>query len=260
VVFAGFGEPIKRNRRLRGKGSGPPGQQILPSEILSRERISRVGLENHGRSVIIRASYRTASQTKGEAMIPASQDVTRLLVDWSNGDQAALEKLLPLVNAELRQLARRYMRRESPGHTLQTSALVNEAYLRLIDQRNVQWQNRAHFFGIAAQLMRRILIDHARSHHYAKRGGGALRVSLDEAAAVTEARAAELLAVDEALEKLTTMDARKGRIVELRFFGGLTEEETAEVMGISSPTVQREWRAAKAWLRRMLTDRKDDEV
>ncbi|MCG3164206.1 MAG: hypothetical protein JMDDDDMK_05692 [Acidobacteria bacterium] len=191
-------------------------------------------------------------------MIPASQDVTRLLVDWSSGDQAALEKLLPLVNAELRQLARRYMRRESPGHTLQTSALVNEAYLRLIDQKQVQWQNRAHFFGIAAQLMRRILIDHARKAHYAKRGGGALKVSLDEAAAVTETRAAELLAVDEALEKLTAMDARKGRIVELRFFGGLTEEETAEVMSISTPTVQREWRAAKAWLRRMLTEGKED--
>ena len=193
-------------------------------------------------------------------MTPASQGVTQLLVDWSNGDQAALHKLLPLVNAELRQLAKRYMRRENPGHTLQTSALVNEAYIRLIDQQQVRWQNRAHFFGIAAQLMRRILIDHARSHHYAKRGGGALRVSLDETAAVTNARAAELLAVDEALEKLTAMDARKGRIVELRFFGGLTEEETAEVIGISSPTVQREWRAAKAWLHRMLTDEKSDEA
>jgi RNA polymerase sigma-70 factor, ECF subfamily len=192
-------------------------------------------------------------------MITASQDVTRLLVDWSNGDQAALDKLLPLVNYELRQLARRYMRRESPGHTLQTSALINEAFLRLIDQERVRWQNRAHFFGVAAQLMRRVLIDHARSHRYAKRGGGALKVSLDEAAAVTEARAAELLAVDEALEKLTKMDARKGRIVELRFFGGLTEVEAAEVMGVSLPTAQREWRAAKAWLRRMLTDEKTDE-
>jgi RNA polymerase sigma-70 factor, ECF subfamily len=193
-------------------------------------------------------------------MIPGSQDVSQLLADWSNGDQAALDKLLPLVNTELRQLARCYMRRENPGHTLQTSALVNEAYLRLIDQKTVRWQNRAHFFGIAAQLMRRILIDHARSHHYAKRGGGALRVSLDEAAAVTEARAAELLAVDEALEKLTAMDARKGRIVELRFFGGLSLEETAEVLGISSPTVQREWRAAKAWLHRILSEGKDDDA
>jgi RNA polymerase sigma-70 factor (ECF subfamily) len=193
-------------------------------------------------------------------MIPGSQDVSQLLADWSNGDQAALDKLLPLVNTELRQLARRYMRRENPGHTLQTSALLNEAYLRLIDQKTVRWQNRAHFFGIAAQLMRRILIDHARSHHYAKRGGGALRVSLDEAAAVTEAQAAELLAVDEALEKLTAMDARKGRIVELRFFGGLSLEETAEVLGISSPTVQREWRAAKAWLHRILSEGKDDDA
>jgi RNA polymerase sigma-70 factor, ECF subfamily len=191
-------------------------------------------------------------------MIPASQDVSQLLADWSNGDQAALDKLLPLVNVELRQLARRYMRRENPGHTLQTSALVNEAYLRLIEQKSVRWQNRAHFFVIAAQLMRRILIDHARSHHYAKRGGGALRVSLDEAAAVTEARAAELLAVDEALEKLTAMDARKGSIVELRFFGGLSLEETAEVLGISSPTVQREWRAAKAWLRRTISKGESD--
>ena len=193
-------------------------------------------------------------------MIPASQDLTRLLVDWSNGDPAALDQLLPLVNDELRRLARGYMRRESPGHTLQTSALVNEAYLRLIDQKHVQWQNRAHFFGIAAQLMRRILIDHARSHQYAKRGRGAVKVSLDEAAAVTEARAAELLAVDEALEKLTAMDARKGRIVELRFFGGLTEEETADVLGVSVPTVQREWRAAKAWLHRMLAEGKEGNV
>jgi RNA polymerase sigma factor (TIGR02999 family) len=192
-------------------------------------------------------------------MIPASEGVTQLLVDWSNGDQAALGQLLPLVNAELRQLAKRYMRREGPGHTLQTSALVNEAYLKLIDQKQVQWQNRAHFFGIAAQLMRRILIDHARSHHYQKRGGGAIRVSLDESAAVTDSRAAELLAINEALDRLTAMDARKGRIVELRFFGGLTEEETAVVIGVSVPTIQREWRAAKAWLRRMLTEEGTDE-
>jgi len=193
-------------------------------------------------------------------MTPAPQEVTRLLVDWNNGDQTALGRLLPLVNAELRRLAAAYMRREKPGHTLQTSALVNEAYLRLIDQQHVSWQNRAHFFGITAQLMRRILIDHARSHQCAKRGGGALKVSLDEAAVATEERAAELLAVDQALEKLTAMDARKGRIVELRFFGGLSLEETAHVLGISSPTVQREWRAAKAWLHRMLTSGESDEA
>ena len=186
--------------------------------------------------------------------------MTQLLVNWNNGDQAALNDLLPLVNDELRRLARNYLRRESPGHTLQPTALVNEAYLRLIDQQQVHWQNRAHFFGIAAQLMRRILIDHARKAHYQKRGGGAMQVSFDDALAVTEAKAAELLAVDEALEKLTAMDARKGRIVELRFFGGLNLDETAEVLGISSPTVQREWRAAKAWLHRLLTTGNDDDV
>lgn len=186
-------------------------------------------------------------------MIPSPQEVTQLLVDWSNGDEQALEKLLPLVNSELRRLASHYMRRESPGHTLQTSALVNEAYLRLIDQQQVRWQNRAHFFGIAAQLMRRILIDHARRHHYAKRGGGAPQVSLDETAVVSQERAAELIAVHEALEQLATFDPRKSRIVELRFFGGLNLDETAEVMELSPRTVQREWRAAKAWLYRMLS-------
>ncbi len=193
-------------------------------------------------------------------MISEAQGLTQLLIAWGEGDQAALNQLLPLVNDELRRLAGNYMRRESPGHTLQTSALVNEAYLRLIDQKNVHWQNRAHFLGIAAQLMRRILIDHVRKSHYLKRGGGAIQVSLDETAAVTAGRAAELIAVDEALEKLTAMDVRKGRIVELRFFGGLTEEETAEVMSISVPTVQREWRAAKAWLHRMLSEGKIDEA
>ena len=183
----------------------------------------------------------------------ASGGVTQLLVDWSNGDQAALQKLLPLVNVELRRVAGRYMRKEAQGHTLQTSALVNEAYLRLVDQKKVRWQNRAQFFGIAAQLMRRILIDHARRHRYAKRGGAARRVTLDEGAIVAEARAVELLALDHALERLAVLDARKGRVVELRFFGGLSLEETAEVMGISSPTVQREWRTAKAWLHRTLT-------
>src|SRR5262247_2867010 len=151
-------------------------------------------------------------------MIPASPDVTRLLVDWSNGEQAALDKLLPLVNDELRQLARRYMRRESPGHTLQTTALVNEAYLRLIDQRQVRWQNRAHFFAIAAQLMRRILLDRARRRRYIKRGGEARRVSLDEAAVVFQERSADLVVLDEALSRLADLDPRKGRVVELRFF------------------------------------------
>ena len=180
-------------------------------------------------------------------------EVTRLLVNWSNGDKAALDQLIPLVQAELRRLARRYMGRENPGHTLQTSALINEAYIRLIDQQNVQWQNRAHFFAVAAQVMRHILIDHARSHHYAKRGGGAHKVPLDEAATLTDRRAAELVALDEALNSLAAFDPRKSRIIELRFFGGLSIEETAEVMKISPITVVREWRAAKAWLQREMS-------
>jgi len=185
--------------------------------------------------------------------------MTQLLIDWSKGDRAALDQLMPLVHAELRRLAAHYMRRERPGHTLQTSALVNEAYLRLIDQKSVNWQSRAHFFGIAAQLIRQILIDHARKRQSAKRGG-AQQVSLDETAVVSRERSVELLALDEALDRLAAFDPRKARIVELRFFGGLTEEETAEVMAVSLPTVQREWRAAKAWLRRMLTDGKNDEA
>lgn len=186
--------------------------------------------------------------------------MTQLLINWNNGDPSALDQLLPLVHDELRRIARRYLRRETPGHTLQPTALVNEAYLRLINQHHVQWQNRAQFFGLAAQLMRRILVDHARRHAYAKRGGGALQVSFDEGMAVTEAKAAELLAVNEALEKLTKLDARKGRIIELRFFGGLNLDETAEVLHISSPTVQREWRAAKAWLHRILSEGNDDDA
>ncbi len=193
-----------------------------------------------------------------KAMPHSLTNITQLLVNWNNGDSSALNQLLPLVNDELRRLARNYLRRENPSHTLQPTALVNEAYLRLIDQRQVQWQNRAHFFGIAAQLMRRILVDHARRHAYAKRGGGAMQVSFNEGMAVTEAKAAELLAVHEALEKLTALDTRKGRIVELRFFGGLNLDETAEVLSISSPTVQREWRAAKAWLHRILTEGNND--
>jgi RNA polymerase sigma-70 factor, ECF subfamily len=180
------------------------------------------------------------------------QEMTRLLAAWSDGDRAALEQLFPLVEAELHRLARRYMSRERPDHTLQTTALVNEAYLRLVDQRDVRWQNRAHFFGIAARIMRRILIDHARSHRYAKRGGGAQKVELEEAAVMTVARASELVALDEALEALSRVDERKGKIVELRYFGGLTVEEAAEVLGVSPDTVTREWRRAKAFLRREL--------
>src|SRR5262249_10489442 len=176
---------------------------------------------------------------------PSQKEVTQLLIDWSKGDQAALEKLLPLVEEELRRLAGRYMRRESPGHTLQTSALVNEAYLRLIEQKSVHWQNRAHFFGIAAQLMRRILVDHARRRQYAKRGGGAQKVSLDEAAMAPQDRAAELVALDEALAQLAAMDERKGRIVEMKFFGGVTTGGGGGVLKVTPRTIERGWREGK---------------
>ena len=181
-------------------------------------------------------------------MKPSPSEVTRLLRDWSNGDRAALDQLVPLVYDELRRLAHHYMRQERAGHTLQTTALVNEAYVRLIDQNSVHWQGRAHFFAIAAKMMRRILVDYARSRRYAKRGGEARQVSFDESAIVSPEKGAEMVAVDEALTDLGTRDARKSKIVELRFFGGLNIEETAEVMGISPTTVQREWRSAKAWL------------
>jgi RNA polymerase sigma factor (TIGR02999 family) len=177
-------------------------------------------------------------------------EVTQLLLDWSEGDKAALDRLMPLVYDELRRLARYYMRRERPGHTMQTTALVNEAYLRLIDQKSVRWQNRAHFFGIASQMMRRILVDHARSRHYAKRGGGAEKVSLDEAMIVSEERASDVVALDDALKSLEAIDQRKSQIVEMRFFGGLSIEETAEVLGVSPGTVMRDWTLAKAWLHR----------
>lgn len=181
-------------------------------------------------------------------MNPPEKDVTQLLLDWSSGKREAMDDLLPLVYKELRQLADRYLRRERSDHTLQATALVHEAYLKLIDQRNVQWQNRAHFFGVAAQAMRRILVDHARNHQAAKRGSGGQKISLDEGLMVTDERAHELVALDDALNELAEFDEQKGRIVELRFFGGLTIEETAEVLGIGTATVIREWRMAKAWL------------
>lgn len=179
-------------------------------------------------------------------------EVTGLLLAWSQGDRAALDRLVPIVERELQLLAHRYLRRERVGHTLQTTALVNEAYLRLIDQREPRWQNRAHFFGIAARMMRRILIDHARKVGYAKRGGGAAKVSLDETYLLAVDRAAELVAVDDALNALAQVDERKSRVVEMRYFGGLSVEETAEVLGVHPDTVTREWRRAKAFLRREL--------
>jgi len=179
-------------------------------------------------------------------------EVTELLVAWSEGDRAALDQLTPLVYEELHRLARNHMSRERQGHTLQTSALVNEAYLRLIDQKNVRWQNRAQFFSIASRLMRRILVDHARSHRYAKRGGDIRRVSLDEAAVLAQESAAELVALDDALKSLAALDPRKCQVVELRFFGGMSVEESAEVLGVSVVTVMRDWSTAKAWLHRAM--------
>lgn len=187
-----------------------------------------------------------------EVMSSQPNELTQLLRSWGEGNRGALEELLPLVHAELRRLARRHMNREGAGHTLQTSALINEAYIKLAEGRGTAWQDRTHFFAVAARVMRQILIDHARARHYAKRGGGAHKVSLDEAADATEQRAAELVALDEALEGLATLDQRKARIVELHFFGGLSIKETADVMGLSTATVDRELRSAKAWLRREL--------
>ena len=186
-------------------------------------------------------------------MTPSPHQVTQLLVAWGNGDQAARDQLMPLVYEELHRLAHQYMNKERSGHTLQTSALVNEAYVRLVDQKEVHWQNRAHFFGIAAQMMRRILVDYARTRHYAKRGGDARQVSLDEAVIVSEERAADVVALDDALKELAEIDPRKSQIVELRFFGGLSIEETSEVLAVSPGTVMRDWTLAKAWLRREIT-------
>jgi RNA polymerase sigma-70 factor (ECF subfamily) len=184
----------------------------------------------------------------------APHDVTQLLLDWSDGDRAALDKLVPIVHDELRALAHSYMRRERAEHTLQTTALVNEAYVRLVDCRRTRWQNRAHFFGVAAQAMRRILVDYARARSNAKRGGGEARVPLEDAAQAAEDRPAEFVALDEALAKLEGLDPRKARVVELRFFGGLSGEETAEVLGLSPATVQREWQIAKLWLLREVSE------
>ena len=177
-----------------------------------------------------------------------THQVTQLLIAWSNGDQSAFDKLMPLIDEELRRLAHRYMSRERAGHTLQTTALVNEAFLRLVNRKNLQWQNRAHFFGLAAQVMRTILVDHARSHASAKRGGGTRNLELDEALVVSQQKASEVIALDEALKQLALIDPRQSRIVELRFFGGLTVEEAAEVLHVAPVTIKREWSTAKAWL------------
>lgn len=192
------------------------------------------------------------------AILP-DKEITGLLLDWGNGDEAAFDQLIPLVYQELRRMAHQYMRRERPGATLQTTALINEAYLKLVDYKRMSWQDRAHFFAVAAQVMRRILVERARSRQSDKRGGAAQKVSLDEAADLAIECAPDLIALDDALTRLGVIAPRKVRIVELRYFGGLNLEETAEVLGVSSPTVQREWRAAKAWLYRAISEGIKDE-
>jgi RNA polymerase sigma factor (TIGR02999 family) len=184
--------------------------------------------------------------------MPSQNQITQILVDWGNGDEAALEKLTPLVYNELHRLARQYMRRERPGHTLQTSALVNEAFIRLIDWKNVKWQDRSHFFAVSARLMRRILVDFARSRNYAKRGGAARNVTLEEANVVSREKSADIVALNDALDSLARLNERQGRVVELRFFGGLELEEIAEVLEVSVGTVRRDWSLARAWLHREL--------
>ncbi len=197
-----------------------------------------------------RGNLAKSSRQNGE---PSPEEITGLLLDWGNGDKAALDRVITLVYQELRRVARREMRRERPGDTLQTTALINEAYLRLVDYARVRPRDRSHFFAIAAQAMRRILIERARSRRSAKRGSGAQKVSLDEAADVSNQRAANLVALDEALTNLAAIDPRKAEIVELKYFGGLTIEETAEVLDVSTPTVERDWHMAKIWLHREIS-------
>lgn len=185
---------------------------------------------------------------------PARHQITELLAEWREGNQSALDELYPLVYDELHRLARRYMSRERKHHTLQTTALINEAYVRLVDQKNVKWANRSHFFAISAQIMRRILIDHARRHAYAKRGGGAQQVSLEEVAAITPDQGRELVRLDEALKSLAERDPRRSQVVELRYFGGLNNEEIAGVLNVSENTVTRDWNMARAWLYQQLSE------
>lgn len=197
--------------------------------------------------------YFSGQDKEVDAVSP--KEITGLLKAWSDGDQAALKRLVPLIYDELYRLARIYMNREAPGHPLQVTALVNEAYLRLANWKEAQWENRAHFFGVAAQLMRRVLVDFARNRDYEKRGGGRRHVQLDEVAPLPVQRDADFIALDDALESLSAMDERKGRIVELKFFGGLSVEEIAEALNISPRTVMREWSLARAWLFRELSDK-----
>jgi RNA polymerase sigma factor (TIGR02999 family) len=199
----------------------------------------------------------TLASAQNAAMAPTAS-ITQLLIKWRNGDKAALDELVPQVYSELRRLANHYLRQERPGHTLQPTALVHEAYLRLVEEKEIDWQNRAHFFGIAAVRMRHILVEHARSRHAAKRGGGEYRLSLSEADRLSEKRDETLLALDDALKRLEALDPQKSRVVELRYFGGLTIDDTAEVLKVSPATVKRDWSMARAWLRSEISNDSDD--
>ena len=235
-----------------------PQQARLPSEKRHGARTPAspaASIGRRGSGVIGFGSLRT-TRCFYRPLMSANEDITQLLREWGEGDEQALAKLTPLLYAELHRMAHRHMRRERANHTLQTTALINEVYVRLIDWKRVGWQNRAQFFAVSARLMRRILVDCARSRNYRKRGGGALTISLDDAPDVSEERARDIVALDEALQSLAVVDARKCDIVELRFFGGLSLDETAEVLKVSSRTVLRDWDLAKAWLRRELRGRK----
>ena len=205
-------------------------------------------------------TFATAQCGDKNLMTPPSHEVTQLLVAWSSGDRAALDRLVPLVYDELHRLAQSYMHQERAGHSLQTTALIHEAYLRLIDARDIQWENRAHFFGVAARVMRQILVAFARERGWQKRGGGAQRVSLDETMVIEAGRDEDLMALDEAIQSLAKFDARKAQVVEMRFFGGLTEEEIAEALHVSPETVRRDWRLAKSWLLHKLSGEKTDDA
>lgn len=228
---------------------------MRPVNGVTRAAFSRDGMREYGGKVLKTSKTFDKSRrvAKAHAVMaqPAAGAVTRLLQSWSDGDTAALDQLVPLVEAELRRVARAYMKRERRDHTLQPTALVNEVFLRLADAPNLRWQDRAHFVGIAARLMRRVLVDHARSRGYRKRGGGAPLLSLDEALMAPEP-ALDVIELDRALEAFSIVDARKARVVELRFFGGLSMEETADVLHVSVETVRRDWRLAKLWLLREL--------
>jgi len=199
------------------------------------------------------AGFSTVQVSLKVPQVSVSHSVTKLLEQWNNGDREALDKLMPLIYEELRKMARRYMRQQNPGHTLQTTALIHEAYLRMVKQKEKHFQNRTHFFGVAAQAMRHILVDYARERHTAKRGGGARPISLEEAALVSPERAVELINFDEALNELEKLSKRQSRVVELRYFGGLSVEETATVLEVSPETVMRDWSIARTWLHRALS-------